>query len=130
MSVVETMCRLCPATTFLGHGLGFWREISADADKVEQAYPKGPISSPGKLVEVMRRHDNLYADLSAGSGQGALSRDMDHAREFILEFQDRVLFGRDYFDRALLDVLEQLDLPKDVLDKVLYQNALRLMGGE
>jgi len=130
VSVVENMCRLCPETIFIGHGPGFWREVSADADQDQESYPKGPISSPGRLIELMRRYKNLHADLSAGSGRNALTRDMDHAREFVLEFQDRILFGRDYFDGALLDTLEQLDLPADVLDKILCRNALHLMGDD
>jgi len=128
MSVVENMCRDCPDTIFIGHGPGFWREISADVDQAESSYPKGPIKSPGRVVELMRRYDNLYGDLSASSGATSLERDPAHGREFVLEFQDRIVFGRDGFDRRQLDVLEKLSLPDDVMDKVLYRNAVRLTG--
>lgn len=128
IGVVDTMCRACPQTLFIGHGPGFWREISADADEAAETYPGGPVTSPGRLVALMRTHTNLYADLSAGSGANALERDLTHGRAFVTEFQDRILFGRDHFDRRLLDVLEKLDLPDDVMDKVMCGNAVRLIG--
>jgi len=128
ISVVENMCRLCPDTNFIGHGPGFWREISADADQVEDAYPTGPVKAPGRIVDLIRKYPNLYCDLSAGSGANALERDLAHGRQFVLEFQDRIMFGRDYFDRRQLDILETLDLPDDVMDKVLCGNAVRLAG--
>lgn len=128
ITVVDNMCRQCPETIFIGHGPGFWREISADAEADQSSYPSGPVQAPGRMTELLRRHPNLYADLSAGSGANSLERDLDHGRQFVLEFQDRILFGRDYFDRRQLDVLEKLDLPDPVMDKVLCQNALRLIG--
>jgi predicted TIM-barrel fold metal-dependent hydrolase len=35
MTTVETMCRECQDTNFIGHAPGFWREISGDADEIE-----------------------------------------------------------------------------------------------
>lgn len=127
MSVVENMCRLCPETNFIGHGPGFWREISGDADASEDGYPHGRVVPGGRLVELLRKYPNLHCDLSAGSGCNSLSRDFDHARKFVAEFQDRILFGRDYFDRSQLDVLAQLDLPEEVQEKVFHRNAERLI---
>ncbi|MCX7016612.1 MAG: amidohydrolase family protein [Candidatus Sumerlaeota bacterium] len=127
LSVVETMCRLCPDTTFIGHGPGFWREIAGDADSVPELYPQGPVAPGGALIDLLRAHENLYCDLSAGSGCNALARDVDHARRFVMEFQNRLLFGRDQFDRGLLDVLESLRLGKRAMDKILRGNAERLL---
>jgi predicted TIM-barrel fold metal-dependent hydrolase len=44
----------------------------------------------------MRKYPGLYGDLSAGSGFNALTRDLNHAYEFIDEFQDRLMLGLDY----------------------------------
>ena len=43
--------------------------------------------------------------------------------------QDRLLFGRDYFDTRLMDYLLSLDLPPDAFAKITYQNAQRLLDG-
>lgn len=127
ISVVDTMCRLCPQTQFIGHGPGFWREISAEADSSPEAYPAGKVAGGGRLPALLREHPNLWCDLSAGSGANALSRDLEHAASFVAEFQDRILFGRDYFDRQLLDVLDRLALSDDIMDKVLHANAEKMI---
>jgi len=38
-----------------------------------------------------------------------------------------MLFGRDQFDDGLCDILLSLNLPADVLAKILSDNALRLV---
>ncbi|MGB2823467.1 MAG: hypothetical protein WBF17_20975, partial [Phycisphaerae bacterium] len=53
-------------------------------------------------------------------------RDPKHAVEFLSRFADRLLFGRDLLGGGLLDFLQSLDLPPNVLEKVLLGNALRL----
>jgi predicted TIM-barrel fold metal-dependent hydrolase len=128
MSVVETICRMCPDTIFIGHGPGFWREISGDCDASPDSYPGGPVAPGGKLVQVLRDCPNLWCDISAGSGANGIGRDLEHGRAFCLEFQDRILFGRDYFDRRQMDVLDSLQLPDDVLDKIYAENAERVLG--
>jgi hypothetical protein len=128
MTAVETMCRECPDTNFIGHAPGFWREISGDADIDENDYPNGKVTPGGRLVEALRKYPNLYCDLSAGSGANSLNRDLEHAKKFVEEFQDRILFGRDYFDRQQMDVLEKLSLSETVLDKIYYQNSERLIA--
>ena len=82
----------------------------------------------GKVPEMLRTYENLYADLSAGSGLTAISRDPDFGKAFLIEFQDRLLFGRDYFDTRLMDFLQEVDLPEDVFDKITYKNAQKLLG--
>jgi len=46
---------------------------------------------------------------------------------FLIEYQDRLLFGRDAPGNALQVHLEELDLPRDVREKIYCENALRLV---
>ena len=50
-----------------------------DADTAGGGYPRGPVTEGGRLYRLFDRYPNLFADLSAGSGLGALKRDPDHA---------------------------------------------------
>ena len=125
---MEAPLRLCPHTRFLGHAPGFWREISADADQEPQAYPTGkPIVGRGRILEYLDKFPNLNCDLSGGSGHTALSRDLNFTRKFLIDYQDRVFFGRDEFNNKLYDLLVSLNLPDAVLAKILAGNALRLV---
>jgi len=119
--------RACPETIFLGHAPGFWAHISGDDSYLSQPYPQGPVAPGGLVSQLLRECPNLHCDLSAGSGIRALSRDPAFGKDFVLEFQDRLLYGRDYFDNAHQEFLNSLDLPEDVLDKVYSGNALKLV---
>jgi len=91
------------------------------------AYPTGKVLPGGEIIRMLRTYPNLYCDMSAGSGCNALSRDPEFAREFLITYQDRVLFGRDYFDSVHQEFLDSIHLPKDVLDKIYFKNALNLV---
>lgn len=118
----------CPETTFIGHAPGFWAHISGDDKFDKEAYPKGPVLPGGKVPEMLKKYDNLIADLSAGSALTAISRDPEFGKRFLIEFQDKMLWARDYFDGALMEFVKSLDLPKDVFDKLTYKNALKVLG--
>jgi predicted TIM-barrel fold metal-dependent hydrolase len=122
---LERALLACPNTQFIGHAPGFWREITGAAGDTQ--YPDGKVTSPGRLYEMFDKHPNLYADLSARSGLTALTRDPAHARNFVLRFSDRLLFGRDYYGGELRDFLETLDLPTSEKKKVYEGNALSLV---
>lgn len=124
---LENALRQCPETHFIGHAPGFWREISADADRDPAAYPKGPLVPDGRLTHLFETYPNLHADLSAGSGLTALRRDPNHARSFLRRFADRLLFARDYYGDELHRFLKTLDLPADVQEKVYHANAERMV---
>ena len=98
---LERTLQACPETVFIGHAPGFWRYISGDADADPATYPRGPIKPGGQVQRLLATYPNLYADLSAGSGLGALQRDRAHAREFLIRYTDRLLFGRDQHGQAL-----------------------------
>lgn len=127
IEALERALQACPETIFIGHGPGFWAHISGDNKHDKEPYPKGNVVDGGKLVEMLRTYPNLYCDLSAGSGHNALDRDREFAKKFLVEFQDRLLFGRDFFDSRLLDLLRSFSLPSDVLEKILSANALKLV---
>ncbi len=127
MEAFERAIAACPDTIFLGHAPGFWSHISGDGQHDKVGYPKGPVAPGGKLIDMMRTYPNLYCDISAGSGRNALSRDPEFGKQFILEFKDRILYGRDYFDSQHQEFLNSLDLPRDVLDLVYWGNAKRLV---
>lgn len=117
----------CPKTTFLGHAPGFWREVSGDADRSAEGYPKGPVTPGGRLWAYLDKYPNLWCDLSAGSALNAISRDPAVGRRFLLRYQDRCLFARDYFDGRLHAFIRQCKLPADVYRKIMGENALRLV---
>jgi len=123
----ERAVRACPETVFLGHAPGFWSHISGDDKFNKEAYPKGPVLEGGRVINLLRECPNLYCDLSAGSGHNALARDPVFAKEFLLEFQNRVLYARDYFDNVHQEFLNALGLPAEVLDKIYFGNALKLV---
>lgn len=123
----ERAAKACPQTTFIGHSPGFWREISGDADADHLMYPRGPVKPGGRIAGLFERYPNLHADLSAGSGLGALKRDPKHAREFLIQWADRLLFARDFYGRELNDFLLTLDLPKDVSERIYHENARKLV---
>jgi predicted TIM-barrel fold metal-dependent hydrolase len=117
----------CPETFFIGHAPGFWREISGDATADGAMYPRGPVKVPGRVQHLLEKYDNLYADLSAGSGRFALERDPDYAKKFLTEFSTKLLFSRDYYGTELHDFLGTLSLPAEVIENIYWQNAETLV---
>lgn len=122
----ERAVRACPDTIFLGHAPGFWAHLSGDYN-CDVAYPTGKVEPGGQVVRMLREYPNLYCDISAGSGASAFRRDPEFARSFILEFQDRILYGRDYFDNGHQETLGSLELPAEVLRKIYSGNAQKLV---
>jgi len=116
-----------PDTIFIGHGPGWWREVSGDADQAPEPYPRGPVTPGGRLLKFLRDYENLYADLSAGSGHNALTRDPDFGRDFVIEYSDKLMYGTDNKDTQHLELLRSWDLPSDVFDAVMESNARRLV---
>ncbi|HNX15021.1 MAG TPA: amidohydrolase family protein [Oscillospiraceae bacterium] len=127
IDALERAVGKCPETNFLGHAPGFWAHISGDDQYNKVPYPTGKVLPGGKLIEMLDKYPNLYCDMSAGSGANSLDRDHEFARQFLITYQDRVLYGRDYFDNRHQEVLATLNLPQEVLDKIYYKNALKLV---
>jgi len=127
IEALERAMILCPDTIFIGHAPGFWAHISGDGKYLTDAYPTGIVIPGGKVPEMLDKYPNLYCDISAGSGYTALSRDIEYAKSFLLKYQDKILYGRDGFDTRHKEVLESLYLPRNVMDKIYYKNAVTLM---
>lgn len=123
----ERAIAACPDTTFLGHAPGFWAHISGDDLADKTAYPEGEVLPGGKISAMLRKYPNLYCDMSGGSGHNALSRTPEFGKEFLLEFQDRILYARDDFDNVHQEFLNNLGLPEDVLTKLYSGNALKMV---
>lgn len=90
----DKIIRAYPRTHFVGHGDLFWAHISADVP-TDRGYPSGPIKPGGLTDRWLSDFPNLYADMSANSGNNALSRDPDFSRRFITRHQSKLIFGSD-----------------------------------
>jgi uncharacterized protein len=83
-----------PKTTFIGHADAFWANVSADY-RNEASYPSGPIARGGVTDTWLGEFPNLFGDLSANSGNNAMSRDPQFTADFLKRHQDKLLFGSD-----------------------------------
>jgi len=90
----DQVLRRYPKTTFIGHGDLFWAHISANVPS-DRGYPAGPIQPGGLTDRFLSDFPNLYADMSANSGNNALSRDLPFSRDFIVRHRSKLIFGSD-----------------------------------
>ncbi len=94
---IESMLKKHPKLKLIGHSQCFWCEISADVTVENRTkYPEGKVTE-GRVAKLMRDYENLYCDLSAGSGTAAFMRDPDYTAKFVDEFSDRIMYGCDQF---------------------------------
>lgn len=90
----DKMLRAYRRTNFIGHGDLFWAHIAADVP-TDRGYPSGPIKAGGLTDRWLSDFPNLYADMSANSGNNALSRDTEFSRGFITRHKSKLIFGSD-----------------------------------
>ena len=104
----------------------------------------------GELGRLMDKYPNMYTEIGAVLAE--LGRQPRFARQWFIDHQDRVLFGKDIWEpseyHCYFQVLETadeyfdyyrkrhafwkmygLDLPDEVLKKLYYKNALRIISG-
>jgi predicted TIM-barrel fold metal-dependent hydrolase len=131
---LEAALKAHPGCNFIGHGPGWWASISGDVTQSGlHAYPKTKVAPGGAIDVLMDKYPNLYGDLSAGSGAGAISRDLEFGREFLIRRQDRILFGTDFLSPGQavpqFELFEQklADLPAEVKAKIFRENARKLL---
>ena len=134
----DAMLKAYPRTTFIGHADAFWANVSADYAE-DTSYPKGPIKPGGATDRFPGEYANLYADLSANSGNNFLNRDPEFSARFLERHQDKLLFGSDCpcpdgrggasgrcIARATLTTLKKLASPA-VFRKITWENGSRLL---
>jgi uncharacterized protein len=136
-----------------------WETLMAEQRSLFEQHPKTIFINAhlgwlggnlGELGRLMDRMPNMYADIAAVLAE--LGRQPRFARQWFIRYQDRVLMGKDtyatseypcyfrvletadeYFDyyrrRHAFWKMYGLELPDDVLKKLYYKNALRLVPG-
>jgi predicted TIM-barrel fold metal-dependent hydrolase len=136
-----------------------WETIMGEQQRLFAKHPKTMFINAhlgwlggnlGELGRQMDRLPNMYTEIGAVLAE--LGRQPRFAREWFIRYQDRVLFGKDtwapteyhtyfrvlesadeYFDyyrkRHAFWKMYGLDLPDEVLKKLYYKNALRLIPG-
>jgi predicted TIM-barrel fold metal-dependent hydrolase len=128
-----------PDTVFIGHAMAFWGEIDANLQvKDREVYPKGPIKKEGRIPKLLAKYRNLYADLSAGSGYTAVSRDPDFGYRFLQKFNKKLFFGTDRFTSRhepvppilpfMIDALRKGRITKDAFENIMHRNFERVFG--
>jgi len=133
---LERVLTAHPDTTFIGHGPGWWASISGDVRTPSDlgSYPTGPVAAGGAMDRLLGKCPNLFGELSADSGSGAIGRDKTFGRDFLVRRADRILFGTDYLSPGQavqqFDVLRSLDLPAEVEAKIARENAIRILALE
>jgi predicted TIM-barrel fold metal-dependent hydrolase len=90
----DKVIKAYPKTTFIGHADFFWANIAADVPS-DRGYPSGPIKAGGLTDRWLSDFPNLYADMSANSGNNALSRDPEFSKGFISRHKTKLIFGSD-----------------------------------
>jgi predicted TIM-barrel fold metal-dependent hydrolase len=127
---LEACLKEFPNVKFVGHGPGFWSAISADDPR--GGYPKEPIKPHGAIDRLLAEYDNLYGDLSAGSGYNAMTRDPDYAHGFIQRHWRKLLFGTDicFASQHLPQIqwLKKLDVTEEMRQAMASGNARRVIG--
>jgi len=126
-----------PRTIFLGHAQTWWANIDKNyKDDASNLYPKGGVAPGGLTDRYLSDYANMYGDLSAGSGLNALTRDEDHARDFLKRHQDKLIYGSDCSDHAgsgsacqgaqTIAAVRRLALTSKIERKLLHGNARRV----
>jgi predicted TIM-barrel fold metal-dependent hydrolase len=126
---LEACLKEFPNVIWCGHGPAFWTAISADDPR--GGYPEEPIKPGGVLDRLLAEHDNLYADISAGSGYNAMTRDPEFVAGFIERHWRKLLFGTDYMwhghELPIIEWMRDLDVSDEVREAIARGNARRVL---
>jgi predicted TIM-barrel fold metal-dependent hydrolase len=126
-----------PRTLFIGHAQTWWANIDRNHADQSVLYPKGKVTSGGLTDRYLADYPNMFGDLSAGSGLNAMTRDEDHAREFLDRHQHKLMYGSDCDDRIgsgpacsgsqMIAAIRRLSPTIRVERALLHENAARLL---
>lgn len=86
-----------PTVRFIAHAQATWGNVDAKHDQ-KVNYPTGKVTPGGLTDQWLTRYPNFFADLSAGSGLNAFTRDEEHGAAFFTRHQDTLLYGSDCQD--------------------------------
>jgi predicted TIM-barrel fold metal-dependent hydrolase len=122
-----------PNAVMIGHGPGWWGSLSGDATQQDLGgYPRTKPTPGGAIDTLMEKFPNLYGELSAGSGAGAINRDLDFGREFLIRRADRLMFGTDFLSPGQavpqFELFAKIELPVEVREKICSGNARRVLS--
>ncbi|WP_353719285.1 amidohydrolase family protein [Dyadobacter sp. 676] len=125
-----------PKVNFIGHAQTWWANIDRNHTDQRVLYPKTKVAPGGFTDRLLRDYANMYGDMSAGSGLLSMTRDEDHAREFLSRHQDKLLYGSDCDDHIgsgtecqgtqTIAEIRKLAASKAVERKILHDNARKL----
>lgn len=136
-----------------------WEDLMAEQHRMFRSHPETTFINAhlgwmgndlGRLGRLLDELPNVYTEIGAVLAE--LGRQPRFAREWLIRYQDRVLFGKDswapaeypvyfrvletaddYFDyyrrRHAFWKIYGLDLPDEVLRKIYYRNALAVLPG-
>lgn len=133
---LHKMLEKFPKTVFIGHAQTFWANIDKHHTDQRVLYPVGKVTAGGLTDRYLSDYPNLFADMSAGSGLNALTRDEEHTRGFLDRHQEKILFGSDCADAAgkgkecqgaqTIAAIRKFVPNKKAERKILYGNAKKL----
>ena len=125
-----------PTVNFIGHAQTWWGNIDKNHIQTEM-YPKTSVTHGGITDQLLSNYENIYGDLSAGSGLNSMLRDEEHAIGFLERHQDRLLWASDCNDTIgagpdciganSLSAIHRLVTHDATLKKILNENAVRLL---
>jgi uncharacterized protein len=131
---LENMLRTFPQTTFIGHALHFWAEISAGATAQDYRfahYAEGVVIPGGATDRMLGQYPNLYGDLSANSGFNALTRDPAFGFDFLSRHQDKLVLGTDCIKPGhpapIINFIRTAPITEEAREKIMWKNAARLL---
>lgn len=129
----ERMLDSYPELRFIAHAPGWWAHISNDVAGLS-GYPEGTVEPGGRCDELLEGYDNLYADLSAGSGYNAITRDPDYGQAFLDRHHEQLLWATDYpafstdwLEERHFSLFDRFDLADEQWEHIRYRNIQRLL---
>jgi len=133
---LEKCVKKFPKLIFIGHSQCFWSEISGDVtNKTRGEYPKGPVRSGGAVPKLLEKYKNIYADISAGSGLNALTRDPEFGYGFMEKFRDKLFFGTDICSpervyphaQYIRKALKEGKISRETFEKITWRNINKIL---
>ncbi len=124
-----------PKVNFIGHAQAWWGNI--DKKHIQKInYPQGKVTPGGITDKLLSNYENMFGDLSAGSGLNALIRDEAHTKEFFDRHQNQLLYGSDCADSIgrgpgcqgsrTIAAVRRISKTKKIERKLLFENSKKI----